>query len=158
MNEPLAYLFRHHHWANLRLLDACAALPSEQLDASAVGGYGSIRDTLAHIARAEAGYARAFTGEEAATDVFGAAAPGLADVREQLDASGRAFVAIAEGMDADRLLDVRYRGQEQRMPASFFVLQAINHATEHRTQVATILTQLGIEPPAVSGWAFAAEG
>jgi uncharacterized damage-inducible protein DinB len=27
-----------------------------------------------------------------------------------------------------------------------------NHGTEHRSQVATILTTLGIEPPELSGW------
>jgi uncharacterized damage-inducible protein DinB len=32
--------------------------------------------------------------------------------------------------------------------------QAINHATEHRTQIRTALTQAGIEPPALDGWAW----
>ena len=41
-----------------------------------------------------------------------------------------------------------------RMPVSLFLLQAINHGTEHRSQVATILTQLGIEPPDTDGWAY----
>ena len=40
------------------------------------------------------------------------------------------------------------------MPASLILLQAVNHATEHRSQIATILTQLGIEPPAMDGWTF----
>jgi uncharacterized damage-inducible protein DinB len=40
------------------------------------------------------------------------------------------------------------------MPLSLFLLQAINHATEHRSQVATILTQLGLTPPEMDGWAY----
>jgi uncharacterized damage-inducible protein DinB len=40
------------------------------------------------------------------------------------------------------------------MPASLLLLQAVNHGTEHRSQVATILTQLGIEPPDMDGWTF----
>jgi uncharacterized damage-inducible protein DinB len=40
------------------------------------------------------------------------------------------------------------------MPASLILLQAVNHSTEHRSQVATILTQLQIEPPAMDGWAY----
>ena len=43
-------------------------------------------------------------------------------------------------------------------PAALFLLQAINHATEHRAQIATTLTQLGIEPPVLDGWAFTAAG
>jgi uncharacterized damage-inducible protein DinB len=34
------------------------------------------------------------------------------------------------------------------------MLQAINHATEHRTHIATILTQQGVEPPVLDGWHY----
>jgi uncharacterized damage-inducible protein DinB len=33
-------------------------------------------------------------------------------------------------------------------------VQAINHATEHRSQIFTILTQQGVEPPSVDGRTF----
>jgi uncharacterized damage-inducible protein DinB len=33
-------------------------------------------------------------------------------------------------------------------------MQAINHATEHRTQISTIITQLGLEPPDMAGWQY----
>lgn len=33
MNRPLAEMFRYNRWANLVLLEACRALPNEQLDA-----------------------------------------------------------------------------------------------------------------------------
>jgi hypothetical protein len=35
--EPLTILFRHIRWANLRILERCAGLTSEQLDATMVG-------------------------------------------------------------------------------------------------------------------------
>ena len=41
-----------------------------------------------------------------------------------------------------------------RMPVSLFLLQAINHGTELRSQVATILTQLGAEPPNMDVWTY----
>jgi uncharacterized damage-inducible protein DinB len=34
------------------------------------------------------------------------------------------------------------------------MVQAINHSTEHRTQIAAIITQLGMEPPDMSGWQY----
>jgi uncharacterized damage-inducible protein DinB len=37
---------------------------------------------------------------------------------------------------------------------SLFLLQAVNHGTEHRSQVATVLTQLGVEPPGMDGWTY----
>jgi uncharacterized damage-inducible protein DinB len=39
-------------------------------------------------------------------------------------------------------------------PLASLLMQAINHATEHRTQISTIITQLGLEPPDMSGWQY----
>ena len=47
-----------------------------------------------------------------------------------------------------------YQGQSYALPVATIYVQAINHATEHRSQIATILTQQGVEPPDVSGWAW----
>src|SRR4029453_15706544 len=52
----LTKLFEHNAWANLKLLDFCEHLSDEQLDATAIGGFGSIRDTLQHIVAAEVSY------------------------------------------------------------------------------------------------------
>src|SRR5918911_4668210 len=52
----LTRFFHHNTWANLKLLDFCAGLSDEQLNASAVGTLGSIRDTLVHIVSAEVDY------------------------------------------------------------------------------------------------------
>ena len=40
--DTLTTLFSHNLWANLRLLERCAALTSEQLDATISGAFGSI--------------------------------------------------------------------------------------------------------------------
>ena len=37
------------------------------------------------------------------------------------------------------------------------MVQAVTHSTEHRTHIATIITQLGREPPDMSGWQYMAE-
>ena len=49
----------------------------------------------------------------------------------------------------------------QRPPRQIFeyklaslMVQALSHSTEHRTQIATIITQLGMEPPDMSGWNY----
>lgn len=63
MDTTLVELFRQNQWANLRLLDACSELSEEQLDASIVGTYGSIQDTLCHIMAAEERYVYRLTGD-----------------------------------------------------------------------------------------------
>ena len=52
----LTTLFSHNLWANTTLLEHCAGLGEEQLDASIVGTFGSIRATLTHMARSEESY------------------------------------------------------------------------------------------------------
>ena len=37
------------------------------------------------------------------------------------------------------------------------MVQAITHSTEHRTQISAIITQLGMEPPDMSGWKYMEE-
>jgi len=34
------------------------------------------------------------------------------------------------------------------------MLQAINHATEHRQQISSMLTALGVTPPDLDGWSY----
>jgi uncharacterized damage-inducible protein DinB len=34
--------------------------------------------------------------------------------------------------------------------------QALHHGTDHRSQICTALTTIGIEPPEIDVWAFAA--
>jgi len=53
-----------------------------------------------------------------------------------------------------RLLEACSDLTEKQLDASVPLVQAIHHASEHRTQVLTILSQQGIEPPDLSGWAF----
>src|SRR4051812_10640364 len=49
-------LFGHNAWANLKLLDFCEGLSDEQLDATVIGTFGSIRSTLMHIVWSEVDY------------------------------------------------------------------------------------------------------
>jgi uncharacterized damage-inducible protein DinB len=69
---------------------------------------------------------------------------------EQLDASA----AGTYGHIADTLVHILAAEEPYSIRAVVPLVQAIHHATEHRTQVLTILSQLGIEPPDLSGWAF----
>ena len=58
----LGALFQHNAWASLKLLDFCASLSEEQLNATSVGTYGSIRDTLVHLIEGEISYVERVNG------------------------------------------------------------------------------------------------
>jgi uncharacterized damage-inducible protein DinB len=42
----------------------------------------------------------------------------------------------------------------EELPTDLLLVQAIDHAIEHRTHVKAILTQLGITPPEIDGWLY----
>jgi uncharacterized damage-inducible protein DinB len=35
--------------------------------------------------------------------------------------------------------------------------QALHHGTDHRSQICTALTSLGVEPPSIDAWNFGAD-
>ena len=45
-------------------------------------------------------------------------------------------------------------GEPYAIEATTVLTQAINHATEHRAHVMTALTQAGVQPPDLDGWAY----
>ena len=45
-------------------------------------------------------------------------------------------------------------GEAFTLPVWLLLVQAINHATEHRAQVAAILTHQGVDPPSMDGWTY----
>lgn len=146
----IAALFDHNGWANERLLEACRDLTPEQLTLAVDGTYGSLDATLAHIASGEAFYVALLTGWRPSTawqqdDPF----PGIEPLLEVVRETGPRLREAAQSIEPDRPIE---RDPGEHIPASVILVQAINHATEHRAHAAVILTQLGIQPPAIDGW------
>jgi uncharacterized damage-inducible protein DinB len=154
--DVIVEFFRHNTMMNQRLLDACRPLSVEQLATTATGTYGSIGATLVHIANAQEGYAARFLGTERPERLEEEPFPGFEAVGERLDHGNAKLEEAATKAGSEH--EVQVTGDDPpgtwRMRAVLLLLQAINHGTEHRSQVATILTQLGIEPPEMDGWTF----
>ena len=154
--DLLVELFRHNGMMNRRLMEACRQLTAEQLDATATGTYGSIGATLVHIANSQEGYAARLLAIERPEPLPEDPFPGFEALAERFGRGDAQLEEAAGKAGQDR--EVQVTGDDPpgtwRMPVSLFLLQAVNHGTEHRSQVATILTQLGVEPPEMDGWAY----
>lgn len=165
MDTILIELLRHNLWANLRLLDACEGLDDAQLDASAPGTYGRIRDTLLHLLACEEIYVNLLAGREpvytlTAADGF----PSFQELRQRARSSGEELISLAERTDPAQVFRgtwlTRPRFWKDRpysIQATIPFVQAINHGTEHRAHVATVLSQNGIRPPALDAWGYGLE-
>ena len=153
---PITDIFRHNHWANLRLVDACIDLDDAMLDATTVGTFGTMREIFWHLAGAEAWYLRMFhPGPFSWDDWEGESVrQPLRLIRESLDATGAAFVELAGTIPAGMDVEMERDGVMVLRPANHFLTQTINHATEHRQEIKTILTQQGIVPPELDSWTF----
>jgi uncharacterized damage-inducible protein DinB len=146
--------FGHHVWATKRLLGACMPLTTDQLDTAVPGTFGSIVDTLRHLVGSDAGYLHVLTGER--HQRIDEAAMGPAELRAAMERNGEAWSELLAGaLDADAVL-VRRRddGSETHGPIGIRLAQALHHGTDHRSQVCTALTALGIEPPAIDAWDY----
>ncbi len=147
--------FGHHVWATLRLLDTCQGLSSDQLEAEAPGTYGSIIDTLRHLVGADSWYLFALTGGlHLAGDEEGMTP---AELRAVMERNGEAWVSLLAGDPDPDTVVIRHRddGSESHAPAGIRLAQALHHGTDHRSQVCTVLTTIGVEPPAIDVWDFA---
>lgn len=155
MNDLLTNIYAHNRWANLALLDACKDLTEQQLEAGAEGTYGTLRDTLHHLVSAESRYVWRMQGSvPPAPPGENGGFPGFDELRKQAEVSGDALIGLAISVPGETSYTTTFDGTEYNFVANLVKVQAINHATEHRAQVATILTQLGIEPPEMDGWTF----
>lgn len=154
MQNSLALLFAHHLWANLRLIEVCRTLSDEQLTYRAPGTYGSIPATLAHIVRAEERYLTFLMGQE----FVDAPAPRpdmpLVELQDRARRSGTALLSLATEIQPGTLVRVGEGDEAEMLPAEILFLQALHHAHEHRAQIGTVLGQLGIDPPSLSGWSY----
>jgi len=80
--------------------------------------------------------------------------PNVRVFRARAAVSNAALIELAGALAADTVLSRPFRGEVQQVRALTVLIQALDHGTEHRTQVRTALTVLGIEPPELDGWAY----
>ena len=149
----LEKVFEHNNWANRQIIRACAALSDEQLDAVPQSATkGSIRGTLLHLALSQQVYLTQLTMPLEQRLTY-APPPPFAVLEQFVAASGDALLALA------RDPSIPNQGQIKMPDGSLvepwvIIVQSINHATEHREQIKSMLSALGVTPPEVDGWMF----
>jgi uncharacterized damage-inducible protein DinB len=148
----LVKLFEHNNWANHQIIQACSALSDEQLDAGPQSATkGSIRLTLSHLVTSQQGYLSLLTlPVEARLNV----PPAFAGLQESAKISGEGLLALARD-EPGKPLKTQLQTKDGYFVEPWVVMvQAINHATEHREQISSMLSALGVTPPDLDGWTY----
>jgi uncharacterized damage-inducible protein DinB len=148
----LVKLFANNNWANLLIVQTCSILSDEQLDAEPRSAtQGSIRNTLLHLVASQRGYLALLTRP---VEERRGGAPAITDLEESLRMSGEGLLELVQD-ETRSIPQVRLETTDGYYVEPWVVLlQVINHATEHREQIKSMLSALGITPPSIDGWNY----
>jgi uncharacterized damage-inducible protein DinB len=148
----LTGLFEHNNWANLQIIQACYSLSEEQLDAEPQTiTKGSIRSTLQHLINSQEDYLSQLMGIEPRFDWQ--TPPNFDELRQAATNTGEGLIALTRD-ESSKSLQIKFEKDGYSVEPWLVMVQAINHATEHREQIKSMLSNLGITPPRIDGWAY----
>jgi uncharacterized damage-inducible protein DinB len=150
----------------LRLIEYCQDLSDEHLDATIPGTFGTIRETLRHLAGAEEGYfsiltrERFLTTDEASAFRLSDPLPDgpvpLHELAERIRRLGPRWEVMAQDPDLPGREVTTTDGW--RSPGAVVMAQAIHHADDHRSHILSILGARGLDVPEPNGldvWGYA---
>jgi len=151
MLEGIRDLYAYSAWANARILDSADQLTPEQFTTS-VDGCDSIRDTLVHTASVQWLWLERWR-EASPRELWDPA--DFADIAalrtrwEAVEAETSEYIATLREPDLARVVSyVNFQGELWAYPLWQQLLHQVNHATQHRSEAALLLTRLGYSP----GW------
>ena len=152
MNKAdLLFMLDYTAWANGRLLEAAEKAGPELFAAAHRTTYGSLRSILVHMmvsymvwrGRMQEGRVPA---QLPAHEEFPDAATFAARLQVE-HAALRAYVASLDQAGVERVFAYRTsRGEDFQHTVWQLILQVVNHATQHRSEAAEVLTEYGYSP------------
>jgi uncharacterized damage-inducible protein DinB len=156
MDDGISEAVEYNRWATRTLIDACRNLPDEVLDARLAAFSGSCRELFAHVVGGQQTFVlrtagRQHEGELNRDSVW----PGWDELTRIATASSVALLEASQRFDADAEVDLPYGGRRYRFPIRFFLVHAVEHGIEHRTEIKLQLAQQGVVTPDLDGWPFA---
>lgn len=154
MPSDLWDAFEHHAWANQVLLGVCEGLTDEQLAAPVPGTYGSILDMARHLVEGDDWYLFVLTDQ--ASERIHEDTMSVAELRAAAGGHAQAYreILVAGRDPREDVVIVEPGGNAWHATLGIRLAQVIHHGTDHRSQICTGLTSLGIEPPEIDVWAY----
>ena len=150
----LVELIRYNNWANAQVFAACLKLTPEQVNTAAPGTYGTIRATIEHIIQAEADYIGRLTGARPQPPFqWGPQVP-LTSLVDFANTVAVSLLDTIQRISPNQIVHEEEDGNTLDYQARFLFIQVIDHGVEHRTNITTILSGMGLPDLEVDGWAY----
>jgi uncharacterized damage-inducible protein DinB len=148
---PLSEMLAYNRWANRQYLDVIATLDAGQFTRQLGGSFGSVRDTLVHLAWAEWLWVKRWQNTSPQVRVTPGEFPTVESVRAYLEDVEQGQTRIFEGENPDiRTVRIRYTNLKKQVweySLEEMVQHVVMHSAYHRGQLATLLRQLNVIPP-----------
>jgi uncharacterized damage-inducible protein DinB len=153
--ELIRELYGYHQWANRRLFDVTAAL-GEAVAGSGVGRQFSaptLREMLVHIWESDWWWLETWKGNKPSITAgveMGAGIRTLTELRarwDEFEPDQRAFIDQVREADLARVIEGQRDGVTFHRPFGMLLHHVANHATHHRSEIATMLTMVSGSPP-----------
>lgn len=148
--EYITMLYQYNAWANQRILEAAARLSPEQQREKIGSSFDSIHDTLTHTMSAHWIWLSRWQGVSPTAMLKPADFPDLEAIRRrwaEIEAETQAFV---QALDEERLGQALPYSTTQGVPKASplwqLMVHQVNHGTQHRSEVAAMLTHMNQSP------------
>lgn len=148
--DAVRTLYRYSAWATARILDHAARLRPNELAKPSGASFSTVRETLVHIMAAQWIWLSRWQGTSPTSLLDAREFPDVATLRarwSQIEADTQRFMAGLTDADLAKVVEYRNtRGERWAYPLWQQVVHQVNHATQHRGEVAAALTELGHSP------------
>ena len=143
---------RFNRWANRRLFDSCNGVSVTQWQATLPGAFGTLRDTLAHVAEVDllwlARAGRRLPATVKAGEAIDRAT--LLECRRAIDDALVQWTEVLGEDDLDQVLAyVDTEGVARETKLGLALAHMFDHQTFHRGEASAMLASLGHEAPAL---------
>ena len=151
MNKnEIALLFRYNSWANTRILSAAAKVTGEQFRAPAAFPHGGLRSTLTHLLFAEWVWRKRLEGDSPTHMIEPEEFPSFGSLHDRWLKEDSSLMAFVETFTDARLnAELAYKtikGEPKQNIVWQLMAHMVNHGTQHRTEAAALLTDMGHSP------------
>lgn len=149
--QDIQLLFHYNSWANDRILWATNYVSTEQFISPSSFPHGGLRSTLVHVLFAEWLWRRRCEGVSPTGWLKPEEFPTFASLRGRWQEEEKNQKAFLESLTDARLNEpLEYKttqGVAMREPLMWPILaHVVNHGTQHRSEAAAMLTELGHSP------------
>jgi uncharacterized damage-inducible protein DinB len=147
--DEIKTLYKYNYWANGLVLTECAKLEESQLQIQLSAGTRTLRQTLVHQLDTDWSWRLRCEGQPDDEEMTEADLPTIEAIRARWAQDEREMWDYLNSLREEQFTSmIRYpvvEGYRER-PLWTILLHVINHSTQHRSEVAAMLTSVGFSP------------